>query len=1383
MKELLGKMILALATIMMAVTGAKSQVEANEALLIVDKEGERSMLAEGGNWKITFSDTDSLGRTYGAPVSVVFEGSLYNSNTHIPIENIDSIGFLLPADEMKAGVFEITEEQFKYILSNDSTDGIAFRIDCMTKTKMPKIGQKVVCHIFRDPLPGGIVGQVKSMKIDPAAGVVRMKCDTLDIAEIYDVFYKALLDPTVEYDVEVPQEVVATRSVVKHATKPTTRGNDYNLIEKIYYLKKDFSVSEEKDEDAVACFKLLGNANITPVGYIVVDGNKISVGGGGGSSSQSDGVSDFCVAAEFDISVTVEYDHWGELKKSFDWWLEKKSPGSNLLEDKPLVSKHVGYGCFVNFYAGMYLELALKAMLNVSTGAKLKVKIGLERKNGLWDYIYEEGDNGLNAVSLQEPKLKDGYLFLEGSAFLAVQFKLGIGVLYDLAEILGNFGLGPRVKGRITYHQGQQEEYCKEDKPWLDRRTDFYTNINDSTNVKLDLGIIRDAVFTIRNPFDELKKETATLSGIFGFEKASYINLYTWNAAPDTREISDRKLNEEKGTYSGKLKNEHDILLGYKAGMMFLDEKRLGDGVKEYYDEELGEFKRFDDNDVSFNYDLSNRYELKGRLIGVYPTLYNKLFTGYMVMGKLDEIYIPYVVKMTKCKKGYDDCEIAGEFDKEALANENMKESGFLIYKPGTPDPEDALYKLPYEYGRVTDNTMEMVLERSDIEVEEFDVRAYLYDGTTGRYMYSSSWRGGFNDHYKPETLEPEEITAVGAVLKGSVHDDVVAHEGIDHMTTQFNVGFVCNPGNLKDSRALDKKPNQSDAMQVNVSQFSWNVEPQLDPNKEYAYQATVYDNLNKKEYKGEIVRFKTKPVFHDFKVEPTAGEATLMVFVDYGFADATMKQNYRFIVSERRDVWEDNPSAEVVNENDMKSREEYFFDKTLVRIIDLADSDFGRDPGEEKQDYDLTFGTTKGWVPGRTYYAKAVFLGNSRWKRVESEIIEFKIPAPIDNLISMPEADECRMNADVLFPYANGNARIFTEYSKNEIDIHNEVALEFEAGKVASWRHKDAYIEGMEYTLPNLEPSTKYFYRYRVEKTVDGVTTVYRSELSDFTTKKLEYKISIEKPIVEKNNATLRGDVNKLLYDLLDESLGYLPNEDLRMRMVHFEVSRNKDMSAPIMIYVKFEEERIWEIKLNNLDWDTKFYCRIVAQTADMKKTFKSTVKDFTVAPEPAENFSVTTFDAVLDDEWTTLKGKVNSTILEALNDNIYGEMIFGFEYAPTESDLLNGTSAVIRDTDVALNKSTGLFTRVLQLKPNTTHHCRAFVYFAGKFVYGNIVDFTTADYDAGLIIPDMEAAMARALKAIMLEDGNVDKVIFIEDGKMVVPSRERVQRMLKME
>jgi hypothetical protein len=66
---------------------------------------------------------------------------------------------------------------------------------------------------------------------------------------------------------------------------------------------------------------------------------------------------------------------------------------------------------------------------------------------------------------------------------------------------------------------------------------------------------------------------------------------------------------------------------------------------------------------------------------------------------------------------------------------------------------------------------------------------------------------------------------------------------------------------------------------------------------------------------------------------------------------------------------------------------------------------------------------------------------------------------------------------------------------------------------------------------------------------------------------------------------------------------------------------------------------------------------------------------------------------------------------------------------------------------------------------------------------VYGNIVDFTTADYDAGLIIPDMEAAMARALKAIMLEDGNVDKVIFIKDGKTIVPSKERVQRMLKME
>ena len=115
--------------------------------------------------------------------------------------------------------------------------------------------------------------------------------------------------------------------------------------------------------------------------------------------------------------------------------------------------------------------------------------------------------------------------------------------------------------------------------------------------------------------------------------------------------------------------------------------------------------------------------------------------------------------------------------------------------------------------------------------------------------------------------------------------------------------------------------------------------------------------------------------------------------------------------------------------------------------------------------------------------------------------------------------------------------------------------------------------------------------------------------------------------------------------------------------------------------------------------------------------------------------------------------------------------EIFVGFEYAPSKSDLDNDTENVTREVDVTLNTSTGLFSKALQLEPNTTYYYRSFVYYEDKFIYGNTVSFTTADYDAGLIVPDMIKRRQLELKAVMnaaTEEVNNDDIIVFEKRKL---------------
>ena len=120
MKQFFKKTFLASVAIMMAFTSVTAQIDYQQSFGIMCSENDDLMFAEGGNWKITFATTDTLGNEYNKPVQMLVNGALYPDTAGYYISEIDSLLFKLPEKEYAAGVFEIGEELFQYIVDSDS---------------------------------------------------------------------------------------------------------------------------------------------------------------------------------------------------------------------------------------------------------------------------------------------------------------------------------------------------------------------------------------------------------------------------------------------------------------------------------------------------------------------------------------------------------------------------------------------------------------------------------------------------------------------------------------------------------------------------------------------------------------------------------------------------------------------------------------------------------------------------------------------------------------------------------------------------------------------------------------------------------------------------------------------------------------------------------------------------------------------------------------------------------------------------------------------------------------------------------------------------------------------------------------------------------------
>lgn len=1355
MKRLLNYILLAVIATFVLTSTVAAQVDFQQSFGVMRKNGKHYMLPEGGNWKITFSNADSLGNNYRKPVQLLFDGAVYPDTLGIFINDVDSLMFEVPETQHAAGVFEIDERLFEFIVESDTVHTIYFRIDCLTRVPMPKVGQKVLCNIFRGKLPNGFMGRVEKMNVDYAKGWVEMKCGTLGLEEVYDVIYASGVSGVSPDPDETPQEIVERKLVLKRlptragdgddnmSTDFTDNVNKVESITEVTAIAKKLTISDKgkikvsslDDEKNEGPITFTANVKATSVAHfsLIIDRHL--------DFKRIEGGVDFSAEGKVTFEASVDFKPDEDDKKEFDF----------LTLPIPVV---VIPGVSVNIDFGITWDYLLEAKISGEAGISIDRSVGFIISGDDKDVTWTDSKENNKKNPLNFGGDASGEISLKGELFLAFHVKVGIGIAGEGLEFQFKFGTGPKVSAQLTYKFGQIDREVSDKPDWFKERSEIFSGLNEGTNFVVEWGALVDIGFYVAN--DAFSFTLSDFLEKFDIEPTVFWELYRLDAAPNTSEITKRTFTDYK--YSGTLKNTLRLIFPYDAGLIFVDDSpyALYDEVPDYLAENIGEFKAISPNDVSFSVNL-NRPELKGRQLSIYPYAYNTFFTGYGIIGKLDELYIPYKVTMREVDKTYDNCKLKATFEKDALQSPYINEGGFILRDIETNEEFDRI-KL-FEGGVSKDTTMETTLKRSDYSKETFKAVAYIYDSVNDKYMYSNSWDAGFQSYYAPETLEPDEVTAVGALLNGSVHQSVLDEEGYNHIDNKFTVGITMNPGNLTFTALLNDFRTRG---------FYWNVDGKLQPEKEYTYRAFLIDNTTGKKYMGKEVQFKSKPVFYDFKASVNYDNVFLGAMTDRGFVGISDKSKYKVVVSEDQNTWENGGGVEL-DGNQPYDRSDYLDEMIIVRIFKIPASEITRD--HDKADYDIGILSEKGWEPGRTYFAKVIYDDGE--EHIETKPISFKIPAPIDNFIEIPEADEATLIADVTYPYGNGKSEITIEYSKKIEDIYAGIADDERVDNKAAWeldKKKNIYM--MAFLLEDLDPSTTYYYRYVVEKSVDGVKTAYKSEIDQFKTKKLEYKVTLDPPSVEGNNGTLRGRVNDLLWKLINDSI---KTEADKNRTVFFEISKDKKMNDPLTIFKSIDEgqkdgKHEWELELPNLNWDSKFYCRLSVQPARSKKIYHSEVKELKVGSKPDNGFNIQTFDAVLNDEWTTLKGKVNSDVLNIINTQGTDKIFVGFEYAPSKSDLDNDTENVTREVDVTLNTSTGLFSKALQLKPNTTYYYRSFVYYEDKFIYGNTVSFTTADYDAGLIVPDMIKRRQLELKAVMSTEVGAtdDDIIVFEKRKL---------------
>lgn len=174
------KILVSLILMAMAVTASAQTI--GEAFYIYRNDGRLNAFFREQVDSIVYSCYDEDSILYDdAVMQVVYTAdSIYR----IPIEAIDSVGFVTPKTIYQPGV-KVIDELAQYVLSSDS---LSFVLSSTTPNSLvPKAGDKIVTNEYSEGFPNGFFGEVVS--VTNSNGGIMVNCSRVALTDIYEVFY------------------------------------------------------------------------------------------------------------------------------------------------------------------------------------------------------------------------------------------------------------------------------------------------------------------------------------------------------------------------------------------------------------------------------------------------------------------------------------------------------------------------------------------------------------------------------------------------------------------------------------------------------------------------------------------------------------------------------------------------------------------------------------------------------------------------------------------------------------------------------------------------------------------------------------------------------------------------------------------------------------------------------------------------------------------------------------------------------------------------------------------------------------------------------------------------------------------------------------------
>ena len=1298
MKRYIKHLIILAITIASVIPNAFAQVDITRSFYVLRNDSAANGFVEGGEWLIEFSNKDTLGYEYDYPVAMNFKGAYYGDSTFISMQSVDSVQFEQPSTIMKPGVFRLTEEHYQYIVDTDVFKVIRFRIDCISKIDLPKVGQKVISEIYKEPLPLGFLGQVESIKVSYDEGCIVMTCKPIRLSEVYDRLYKVdVLGDDSEND-SLPKNVTKSRRLCpldfdgydeNDQIEIIDKGKEYPFVDVGLILDDKynfkFSFTPQTASTQMKFYAINNAFHSKSYSATVIDAQN--------NVNYTEVITEYTLKSTIGAAIDGADDPnstWNKKYGNVAPLTYRFSPapkishtvyghsGEDPKETKGWVYSLGNPGAYIRLDIGLLVSLAIDATLRAEDTFEMGFKTGYREKGTDVTPIFEKTGKDLVFKNIDFNTAFGGAFVLKGGPYAMVQ----VGVP-GIVELWGEVCAGLYLTGGFDLKSISADESYDAKESTIERLKNKLDLFNKSNYFKAQVGVMFDGRVGLLKglvldlPYVNWLKKVPAINNLLN--KLMY-DIWEYEGVPNYQFTNYSNNN----AFSGVFKSNNRFLASHDLYLMLKDAD-LGSENPNYIDLiRLGEFNLLDGKvEHDFSIPSTDKRNLKGIPLKIYSLIDVNSSGKYCSTGKIADYEFAYGSNISNVSgDDYTFAAIDIEVDPDAVDDEDYTKSGILVWDDYNSE-EDGVRIVGNENYPVNatiefKRKMFSDYRKHGWEDMTYYVKPWVYDAKRDRYVYGEQSQFNLNSLVRPKTQSATSVSYNSAIFNGTINE-----EFFDYVEQDYDVVFsYWIPGVTAETILKYGSKNYPDILSTLAFDA---VVKGLRPNTEYEYRVGI-ELANKKFYGGEPLKFKTK--------SPTSNIHS-DVGATFGVLYADVQADY--LLDGCKNVYFEIVEAKYGSFNDRTQR-------IKVENYDASINSNGTTT--------LTAYLTQ-IFPGTEYLYRLVLVDNSDYI-IYSENKSFVTTSVVSNL-----------KAEAGDNFVALSANVDADYLKSEcIDVHFEVVNAkqgvFDNTTIKSLDDDESFITNDDGTITiytvftNLSTYTNYKYRL-VLKTRNG-SEVY-SEVATFTTASVVSNLKAEAGddfVALSGNVSadyLKSECIDVHFEVVNAKQGVFDNTTIKSLDDDESFITNDD--GTITIYAVF----------TNLSTETNYKYRLVLKTRNGSEVY-SEVGTFTTEKK---SLYAETLPAVVEGTSALLSGALSPDLAKLLKEQGVDKVYFTGRQT---SNVTGNSDDIFIILD--FNGETNFSAQVSNLRPNSTYKYRFYAFDDdGNLYEGNSLTFATSSDD----------------------------------------------------